>query len=206
MAIRTTSFIIVDFQKDFTESGGAHYKARPCVDFIKGTLVSFLRENHIKMAEIISDYRQPRPGRKGDFCRPGTNGYLSDIPGDVKKSPVWIKAANSPLWTRQHIGEANKQPGLPYQDPAGFDAWLDQTVGKPEDTDIILCGVTIDRCVLCTAQELYFRGYTVSILDEATDSYSGDQKEKAQILHGPIVSNWAKPITWQEIQGMLSNT
>ena len=75
MKILPYKFLSVDLQKDFTREDGIHFKHRPSVMFIEKTLLPFLQENHIKVAEIISDYRQPRPGRKDDFCKPGTKGY-----------------------------------------------------------------------------------------------------------------------------------
>lgn len=63
--------LCIDFQRDFTAREGVHYKLRPSVEFIKTVLVPFLRVNGLRVAEIISDYRQPRPGHNGDFCNPG---------------------------------------------------------------------------------------------------------------------------------------
>jgi len=39
-----------------------------------------LKEKGIKIAEIISDYRQPRPGDLDDSTRPGETGYESGKP------------------------------------------------------------------------------------------------------------------------------
>ena len=66
--------ISVDFQKEFSAKGGKHYRQHPNVDFIKKILVLFLRKNGIKIAEIVSDYRQPRPGDLDDSTRPGEIG------------------------------------------------------------------------------------------------------------------------------------
>jgi len=194
----------VDFQKDISSKGGAFYKPRPSVEFIKNALVPFLREHNIKIAEIISDYRQPRPGEPGDCCHPGEWGYESEIPQDVKLEDVWIKCMNSPVWTRKNIGLANKKPGLPFQDTNSFDQWLEKNVGQPKDLDeVVLIGLTSDRCVLCTAQELSWRGYKVIILEEAVDNYSGNPQEKKQVLYNPPLTNWAKAISWETLKGKL---
>jgi nicotinamidase-related amidase len=192
----------VDFQKDFTTEHGAHYRPRPSVAFIRETLVPYLRERDVRMAEIVSDYRQPRPGRKGDFCKPGTKGYESEIPQDLKLSPVWVKSANSPLWTRENAGDKNKEPGIPYEDSSSFSHWLIE-IGRPDNVSVALLGLTLDRCVLSTAMELYMWGYEVLILEEATDSYSGDQTEKEALLRGPIINNWSQPITWEVLKKRL---
>jgi len=195
--------ISVDLQKDFSAEGGKHFKPHPNVPFIKETLVPFLRENNIKLAEIVSDYRQPRPGDRDASCKPGEIGYESEIPEDVKLKPTWIKCMNSPIWTRKNIGEQDKEPGLPYEDPVAFGEWLDKVVGKPNDVEVVLIGLTIDCCVLCTSQELSMRGYKVYILEEGVDPYSGNQDEKEQILRGPVLNNWAKPVTWEVLKGKL---
>jgi len=65
-----------------------------------------------------------------------------------------------------------------------------------------LAGLTLDCCVLCTAQEFNFRGYKVKILKEAVDAYSGKQSEK-EVLCKTFVENWADVITWEEAQLFL---
>jgi len=196
-------FLSVDFQKDFTSEDGAHYMPGPSVSFIKQTFVPYLRENNIRVAEIVSDYRQPRPGRRGDFCKPGTKGYESEIPKDVRQPSVWVKAANTPLWTRENAGIEHKEPGIPYEDPARFSAWLSETIGAPSDVDVVVVGLTLDRCVLCTVQELYMRGYKTMILEEATDPASGDPVEKDAMLRGAIINNWSVPVSWNTLQEEL---
>ncbi len=198
-----TKIISIDFQKDFTAEGGIFYKPRLSVDFVKNTLVPFLEKKNVKIAEIISDYRQPRPGDRGDCCHPGEWGYESEIPESVKEKDIWIKCMNSPIWVRDNIGDPTKQPGIPYQDPKKFSEWIEKVIGKPEDTEVILIGLTLDCCVLCTAQEFKFRGYKVKILKEATDAYSGEQSEK-EILCKTPVENWADVITWEETQRFLN--
>jgi len=201
--------VSMDFQKDFTAEGGACYRPRRSVGFVKETLVPFLRKRDVKIAEIVSDYRKPRyrqsrAGRGQDLCRPGEPGYQSELPDDVRHGSAWIKCMNSPVWTRKNIGIGGKKPGLPRQDPRAFGRWLEDTVGKPEDVDeVVLIGLTLDRCVLCTAQELYWRGYQVRILEEAVDSHSGSLQEKKQILYHPPLTNWAKAISWKTLSGRL---
>lgn len=196
--------ISVDFQKEFSAKGGKHYKPRLCVDFIKNTLIPFLRKNSVMIAEIVSDYRKPRPADLDDSTRPGEEGYASEIPDDVKLKNVWVKSMNSPIWTRENIGNPNKKPGIPYQDPKAFTQWLNSIIGKPEKVDdIVLIGLTLDCCVFSTAQELRWRGYKVKILREAVDTYSGSPQEKEMILNNPPLLNWAKVISWSELKGKL---
>lgn len=199
-----TRIISVDLQKDFSAKGGKEFRLRPSVGFIRNTLIPFLRKRNIKIAEIVSDYRQPRPGDRGDCCHPGEDGYVSEIPDDIKLKNVWIKSMNSPIWARENIGVANKKTGLPYQDPEAFIKWLYSTVGKPEEVEIILIGLTIDCCVFCTAQELKWQAYNVKILKEGVDTYSGDQKEKEMILNNIPLTNWATVISWSELKKKLS--
>lgn len=194
--------VSIDFQKDFTTEGGICYKLRPSVDFVKSTLIPFLEKYNLNIAEILSDYRQPRPGDRGNCCRPGEWGYESEIPERVKDKDTWIKCMNSPIWVRDNIGDPTKQPGLPYQEPKKFSQWIEKVIGKPEDTDVVLIGLTLDCCVLCTAQEFDFRGYKVKILKEAVDAYSGSSDEKEALCKTPI-KNWADVINWKEVQQLL---
>ena len=196
--------ISVDFQKDFSAEGGVCYRSRPSVNFIKNILSPFLKSRRIKIAEIVSDYRQPRPGDRGDCCHPGEWGYESEIPWEVKDKNVWVKCMNSPIWIRKNVGVADKKPGLPYQDPEKFEKWLHSVVGKPEKIKtVVLIGLTLDCCLLCTAQELNFRGYDVKILSEGTDPYSGDQKEKEYLLKDSPITNWADSLTFEELKKVL---
>ena len=194
------NFISVDLQKDFTDEGGKHFRYHPSVDFIRETLVPEFRQRGWKTAEIISDYRLPRPGDRDDSCNPGTTGYESILSEDVKKAPVWIKCMNSPIWVRENIGNAFKTPGMPYQDGGSFQKWVDGVVGPMNNgIEVYLFGLTLDCCVLSTAQELSWRGYDVKIIKEATDTYSGSEEEKNWLFEHTPVSNWAEGVSFREI-------
>src|SRR3989344_5141693 len=109
----------IDLQQDFTTEGGKHYTPKASVGFLKETLFPFLKVKNIQISEIISDYRQPRPGDSDVSCVPGTWGYESIVPKELVKSQ-WIKCMNSPIWIRENIGDPNKTAGLPYQDTKVF--------------------------------------------------------------------------------------
>jgi nicotinamidase-related amidase len=201
-----SKILSVDFQKEFTSTQGQWFNPGKSVNFIKMILLPFLREHNLEIFEIISDYRQPRPGDSGDGCYPGTLGYESEIPGDVKSANVWVKCMNSPIWVRKNIGDADAQPGLPYQNPDRFTKWLNRTIGGPRDVDFVtLIGLTIDWCVFCTAQELSWRGYVVKILEEGTDAVGGDEEYKELLLTKSPLLNWADVITWSELKNGLEN-
>jgi nicotinamidase-related amidase len=196
-------FLSVDLQNDFATKGGRWHRRRPCVPFVQGTLLPFLEEKGILIREIISDYRQPRPGDPGDGCIPGTWGYQSIIPEEAKHPDIWIKAMNSPIWVRGGIGQADHAPGIPFQDPASFNYWLKQAVGPLERVEIVLFGLTTNVCVLSTAQELSSRGYRVHILVEATDTYKGSKTTKFQTL-SEVMRQWAQNIWWDQLKPQLS--
>ena len=198
---REYSFVAVDIQNDFASEGGQWYTPKPAVDFMKKVLFPFLREKGIKINEIISDYRQPRPGDRGDGCHPGEWGYESLVPNDLRKSQ-WIKCMNSPIWTRDNIGNVDAEPGLPHPNPDGFGQWLEKNVGSPEQTTPILIGLTADCCVLSTGQELNWRGYYPLILREAVDHASGKIEDRDKVLENPV-SNWAKSIDWEILKQEL---
>ncbi len=196
------TFIAVDIQNDFASPGGKFYTPKPSVGFLKQTLFPFFRKEKIKINEIISDYRQPRPGDRGDCCHPNEWGYQSLVPDSFKKS-VWIKCMNSPIWTRKNIGKANAQPGLPYPDPNSFAKWVKENVGKVKKTIPIVFGLTIDCCVLSTLQELSWRGYYPLVLREGVDHASGEIKDRDKLLETPI-PNWAKVVNWEDFQKKLN--
>ena len=192
-------FLSVDLQKDFA-GGGKHQRDRPSVPFVLTVLLPWLVQKGIKIREIISDYRQPRPGDTDECCIPGTPGYDSIIPEKAKHLDVLVKCMNSPIWTRSGIGDAHQPPGVPFQDPRFFNWWLAQVVGSPDKVDIVLFGLTLDCCVLCTAQELRWRGYDVYILEEATDTYDGNQRVKELLLVNRPHTFWSRRISWKQVQ------
>ncbi len=201
---KSIKIVSVDFQKDFSSPSGKCYRPRPCIDFIKDELAPYCRAHDLKIAEIVSDYRLPRPGDEFECNVPGTTGYESEIPQEIKYSPIWVKSMNSPVWTRENAGVANKKPGLPYPDTQAFQNWLYQTIGRPEEVSaVVLIGLTIDCCVLCTGQELSYRAYPVHFLVEGVDTIDGNQEEKARILESPA-SNWGEAIHWADFQKMVA--
>ncbi len=197
-------FISVDLQNDFASEGGICFEERPSVSFIHETLVPFLRNHEVMVSEIMSDYRQPRRGDPRYCCIPGEWGFRSILPRDIVKDEVWVKSMNDPTWIRKNGGVQEEEPGEPYQDPAAFDDWLERNVGTYEEVDLlVLFGLTADRCILCTAQQLAFRGYDVRVLSEATDVRSGDVKEKEKLLKSTLFNYWSDPITFAEISQLI---
>jgi nicotinamidase-related amidase len=198
--------VCVDLQNDFASEGGTCYIERPSVDFIIKTLLPFLEGSDVKISEIISDYRQPRPGDERDCCRPGEWGYESLIPDGMRKGTPWIKTMNSPIWTRAGAGIVLEDPGPPFQDPGSFGNWLLQHVGNRDGVaSVVVFGLTADCCVLAVVQELRWRGYEVSVLSEATDVRSGSQDEKDRFLSGPPFTFWGKAIYFEELREMINS-
>lgn len=194
----------VDFQKDFSNSDGRCYRNRPCVAFLQEILFPYLRSKNISVAEIVSDYRLPRPGDENECCIPGSFGYESDVPSDIKSSETWIKCMNSPEWTRDNAGKQGSSPGLPRPDPQAFSSWLTQTLGPP-GSSVVLVGLTLDCCVLATAISLAHRAYKVSYLNEGVDCYSGSADEKKFLLNS-AAANWGNVLTWHDFQGRTTSS
>lgn len=201
LSMKPYAFISIDFQNEFGTEGGKFYTSKPSVTFLKETLFPLLKEKEIKINEIISDNRSPRHGHRGDGCVPGTWGYESIIPTDLQKS-LWIKSANSPLWTRDNAGDPANEATEPYPAPEKFGKWLDENVGKVGEVIPVLIGLTADCCVLSTAQELDWRGYKPLVLREAVDHASGKIEDRDQVLKSPV-SNWADIIDWEELKKNL---
>ncbi|HEY4515596.1 MAG TPA: hypothetical protein VJH67_00175 [Candidatus Paceibacterota bacterium] len=190
--------LAIDLQNDFATEGGKHYVHRPCTDFLKENVFPFLKEKNIKVNEIVSDYRQPRPGDRDESCIPGTWGYESIVPKEIIKSQ-WIKCMNSPIWIRGNIGDPEKIAGLPYQDTEKFGKWLEENFGSPKEVTPVLFGLTIDCCVLSTLQELNWRGYYTKVIYEGVDHYLATEEAKESVLKTPI-PNWAEVVHWDEIK------
>ncbi len=194
-------FIAVDIQNEFASVGGKFYSPKPSVKFLKENVFPILEEKRIKICEIVSDYRQPRPGDRGDGAHPGEWGYESIVPKELVSSQ-WVKCMNSPVWIRDGIGDPNQEPGLPYPDPKKFGEWLGKNIGSPEEVIPVLFGLTIDCCVLSTIQELNWRGYYPLVIKEAVDHASGKIDDRDKVLETPI-PNWADVITWEELKVKL---
>ncbi len=193
--------ITVDLQNEFASKGGKCWRQRPSVDFLKQIFFPFLEERKMQIHEIISDYRQPRQGDRGDCCYPGTWGYQSIIPDKLRKS-LWIKSMNSPVWVRKGLGKPGFS-GLPYPDHQAFETWLKKNIGKPERVVPLLIGLTIDCCVLSTLQELSWLGYAPVVLRQGVDHRTGRIEDRDQILESPV-SNWARVVEWGKLREELS--
>ena len=196
-------FLSVDFQNEFADKNGKWFNGGESVSFVKKKLVPFLKKKQIRVSEIISDYRPPRNSDSGVGCIPGEFGFESSLPDEVREKNPWIKCMNSPIWVRKNIGVKDKKAGAPYQDCKKFDKWLKQQFGKPrEDLTIVLFGLTLECCVLSTAQELYWHGYNFVILTEATDVMPNkNQTEiKQQIVEGEVLNHWLKFVGFAELQ------
>ena len=194
-------FIGVDLQNDFFDEKGVFFVPGSYKTFLKGAMFPFFENNNIKIDEIISDYRQPRPGDRGDCCHPGECGYESVIPKEIVNS-VWVKCMNSPVWIRDNIGNPDKEPGLPYSDSDEFGKWLKENIGEPSEVIPVVFGLTIDCCVLSTLQELSWRGYYPLVLKEGVSHSSGKEEDKESILKTPI-QNWAEVVEWKNLKDKL---
>ncbi len=192
-------FVAVDIQNEFASKGGKFYTPKPSVSFIQKKLFPYLLKKDIKINEIISDYRQPRPGDSGDGCYPGSWGYESIIPKELQKS-LWVKSMNSPIWMRKNAGKINLKPGLPYADSKAFGKWIDKNIGKPGKVVPVIFGLTIDCCVLSTIAEFRWRGFEPIVIIEAVDHASGKEKDKKAVLEKTGIRWWARVMSWEEFK------
>lgn len=197
--MKTIEFICVDLQNEFATEGGKFYTYKPSVDFLKQVMFPYFSSHNIKVNEIVSDYRQPRPGDGGDGCHPGDWGYESILPSELRKS-LWVKSMNSPIWIRENGGDENNPPGLPYPDSEKFGDWIGKNIGKPENVSVVIFGLTIDCCVLSTVQEFRWRGYEPIIIKEAVDHASGSLEDRDVVLEKTALRWWAKAVSWEEFK------
>jgi nicotinamidase-related amidase len=191
------AFVSVDLQNDFASVGGRLYSPKPSLTFLRATLFPYVEGTGHLICEIVSDYRLPRPGYTRGCCEPGDWGYESIVPAALA-GPRLIKAMNSPVWTRRDVGDPQGNPGLPYPDPARLGAWLEDTLGAPGQVVPVVFGLTIDCCVLCVAQELFWHGYEPVVLREGVDAPSGRPEDRDVIL-ATTVQNWAKVLEWRDL-------
>ena len=195
-------FMCVDYQYDFAGENGKVRVVGNSPQFIDSVLFPYFRANQIKVHEIISDYRLPRGRSKSESCVPGTLGFMSLLPDELRYGKPHIKCMHNPIWTRKGIGVENSVLGSEYQDPDLFSKWI--SVHLPDkDKSVILFGETMDCCILNVAQELYYRGYTVLVLYEGTDPMAERQEHKDLIAYDSCLCIYAKVIRFNELVAML---
>jgi hypothetical protein len=183
---------------------GLCYVNGKSVEFIKGTLLKYLKKKNLKAHEILSDYRVPRINRKISTCNPNDDGFKSDLPDEIKANDPWIKCMHNPLWIRDNIGDPRGIIGEPYQSPEKFNTWLKNHIGLPTEKKlIVLFGLTMEVCVLSVAQELYFRGYNVAVLYEATDPMNERMEYKNYIAYHSTLSVYAKLIKFSDLKELV---
>ena len=195
-------FLCVDFQKDFASAAGKNFNKGDSSRFIQDTLFPFLVANSVRVSEIVSDYRLPRGKSKNESCVPGMNGYESMLPPQLRKGKPWVKCMHNPLWTRKNIGVANAPLGEIYQDSQGFNKWIAEHI---ECKKVVLFGLTADCCVLQVASELYFRGYDVYVIYEATDPMNERLEHKDSIMYRSSLNIYATTIHFDELVAMLED-
>jgi len=195
-------FVAVDIQNEFASNGGKFYTPKPSVTFLRKVLFPYFQKNDIKINEIVSDYRQPRPGDGGDGCHPGSWGYESLIPKELRKS-LWVKSMNSPIWIRKGVGDKDSIPGKPFPDSAAFGEWVDQNIGKPGEVRPVIFGLTIDCCVLSVVQEFRWRGFEPIVIKEGVDHSSGKLEDRDTVLEKTAISWWAKTLGWEDFRNEL---
>jgi len=195
-------FIVVDIQNDFATEGGKFYTHKPSITFLKKNIFPYLEEKKIRINEIVSDYRQPRPGDYGEGCIPGEWGYESIMPKDLQKS-LWVKCMNSPIWIRKNIGNKNKKPGIPFADSKAFGKWIKKNIGTIEETTPVIFGLTIDCCVLSTVQEFRWRGFKPIIIREAVDTSNGIIEDRDIVLEKTALRWWGKTMDWEDFKKLI---
>lgn len=196
------ALIAVDLQNDFAAEGGKLYSPKPCLLFLRSTLFPYLESSGMQISEIVSDYRQPRPGYTKGCCEPGQWGHDSIVPAGRTGSRL-VKSMNSPVWTRENIGEADGEPGRRIPTPSGSPRGCELRWGTRRRCPGSV-GLTVDCCVLCVAQELSWRGYETLVLREGVDCPSGKPDDRDTIL-ATTVQNWAGTIVWQQLMTLLDH-
>lgn len=200
--MKQVEFLCVDYQYDFAGENGIARVSGNSPIFIKESLIPFFRKNHISVHEIVSDYRLPRGKSKSESCVPGSQGFQSLLPDDLRKGIAHIKCMHNPIWTREGIGIENSTVGKEYQNPNLFNHWLSENLPFL-DRPVVLFGETMDCCILNVAQELYFRGYSVFVLYDGTDPMPERQEYKDTIAAYSSLCIYAKVIRFEKLLQLL---
>ncbi len=195
-----SNFLAIDLQREFVSSDGKAYVYRPSVDVIQNTLFPFLRETGVQVAEVVSDYRFPILGVEEEYCVPGTAGYESIVPADLRNGRPWIKANTGLAWVRKNGGISDSVTGLPFPDWAALEAWTRIHLG-PLGSTVIMFGLTLDCCVMRAAQDLRDLGYRIEIVIDATDTYRGTAENKEAVLRSDVFRNFASFINLRNTIG-----
>jgi len=195
-------FLSVDFQYDFADKNGKN----PCIGtspkFVKEQLLPWLKDKGIKVLEIVSDYRLPRGKSKNESCVPGTKGFESLIPNEAKLPQRFIKCMHNPTWGRDNIGDSSQTPSDVYPMPERFTEWAN-TQMPDKQKPVVLFGETLECCILNVSQELYYRGYKVYVIYEASDPMSERQDYKDEIAFHSSLSIYATVLHFDEIERLL---
>lgn len=193
-------FLCVDFQYDFANVKGQKFTKGESVEFIINELFPFFVKYDIKVSEILSDYRLPRGKSENELCVPGDIGFISLLPDNLRRGKPWIKCMHNPLWVRENIGVPNAKLGPIYQNPEAFNQWIKEHL---QTKNVILFGETAECCLLQVASELYFRGFNVYYIYEATDPMAERLLDKDKILFNSTVSIYVKTVKYSEFIEMI---
>lgn len=192
-------FLAVDVQNEFMHPDGCWFNRGTSPYFIQSTLLPYLQEKKCPIVEIISDYGAPRPGHSTNGCIPGTFGYLSVIPSFQHHGSYWVKSMHNPIWIRNPLSTYK----TPVPCPDLFTHWLEESVGSPEETIVILFGLTMEVCVMNVCQELYFRGYESKLIIEGTDPMNERLQYKGLIAQFSSLGMYTEVTTFDQIKQLL---
>lgn len=177
MTNKVRALLVVDCQNDFVEGGSLAVTGGKAV---VSAIADLLHEHRYLYVAATRDWHEPPPSTNyGHFAKPG-------IDPDYSKS--W------PVHCVQH--SEGSQFAEPLKESL-FDAIFDKGMGKPalsgfinldlrdwlqmnRVTEIDVCGLAADYCVIATAVDGVKNGYKTSILWDYTAAVAPDGMTKAK--------------------------
>jgi ureidoacrylate peracid hydrolase len=199
VAAHRTAVVAIDMQVDFAFPGGALGKAGldmgaavAAVD-VATDLVTAARRAGVPIIFVglatSADTDSPawrewrrRGGESGDggLCRSGTPGVDFVGPQPLPDDPVVLKTRYSGFY-QTNLDEVLRELGV--------------------DT-LVLCGLTTECCVDCTARDAFHRDYFVFVADDACAAYSDDVHRSAlanlALNCATVLPSSAIAAAWQE--------
>ena len=198
-----TGLIVVDPYNDFISEGGKIWdriksvaEANQCIPHMEQVLLA------ARKAGIRVFYAMHRRYRPGDY---DTWKYIAPIQRSARKS----KAFEYGTWGGEIRSEFEPQPGdivtSEHWGSSGFaNTDLDLQLKKHGIDKVIVIGMIAHTCVEATVRYAAELGYQVTVVKDATASYSDGHMHAALELNIP---NYASAVlTANEIAGALSAT
>jgi nicotinamidase-related amidase len=186
MEPKTTAIVLIEYQNDFTTSGGTLYEA------VKGVMASTnMLENTkqtVNQARALGATIAHAPIMFAEGY-----GELTSEPYGILKGVVDSKSFIKDTWGSRIVDDLEPQPGdIIIEGKRGLDAFastnLDFILRSRGITTVALAGFLTNCCVESTMRTAYERGYDVITLTDCTATLSQEEQRFAVEKNFPMFS------------------